>query len=73
MNPVLVLLQELLVSQKRTELYLSGLFSMEIARLGLMTPEQLVDIISSINESIHRSVEAERARSTTWPAKNLAA
>lgn len=71
---------KMMMSQLRTELYLAGLFAIELARTGAITTEELKEIILGVNESIEKNIKAQEVADTaeketsTWQgSKNLAA
>jgi len=77
MNPlekVEAILKDIASSQIRSELYLSGMFSIELARLNIIPADQLLEIIQTIHQSIEVSLTQQEQRGAKeWPVKNLAA
>lgn len=79
MNPlerVESMIRDLASSQLRSELYLSGLFSVQLYGLGIVSLEELAEIINTIHRSIEQSLttqEERRKAEKLWPVKNLAA
>lgn len=65
-------LDNLLRSQYRNELYNSGMFSIELAKLGLIPPELLMEIIDTITQRIEE--DNNQRKEEQWPRpRNLAA
>lgn len=72
MNPVQkleLIMTQMMMSLRKTELFTLGLFSIELARIGQIEPERLKNILDHIMSQL----ESE-GKDVSWPGpKNLAA